>query len=236
MQANANDRFLNMQIFAKLLKYLCKICTVRLIGHLAIVDLGDASQNWYRDFFRLAGFSRCCCQSAARSAVQLEDWNCLVLKPPDLESLSVDKRVESWLAEGRCTQALLDSVASGEAAEVERRYFRDLVAELKNRRYSQRRTLYTELIASVQTRSHRPRQDSNRQDSKGKLTAPRKRALQPGTRIISLKRHRSSQQAVLGSMKWSVFRVGKEQGWSGKRQKEDFWRTRKTHNRQHCLL
>ncbi len=231
MQANANNRFLNMQIFAELLRFLCKICIGRLIGHLAIVDIGDASQNWYRDFFRLAGFSRCCCQSPAGSAVQLEDWNCLVLKPPDWESLSVDKRVEIWLAEGRCTQALLDSVASGEAAEGERRYFRDLVAELKNRRNARSRQLYTELIASVQTRSHR-----HRQDSKGKLTAPRKKALQPGTRIVSLKRHRSSQQAVLGSMKWSVFSLGKEQGWSGKRQKEDFWLTRKAHSRQHCLL
>lgn len=136
MQANSGHRFLNMQIFAGLLGCVRKICIGRLIGHLAIVEIEDVSQHWYRDFFRLAGFHRCRCQSSAGSTLQPETRNCLSSSELlDIESSTVNETVRIWLAEGRCTSALLDSVASGEAAEVERKYFHDLRAELQDEKH-----------------------------------------------------------------------------------------------------
>ena len=49
---------------------------------------------------------------------------------------NVYKLFKTWLAHGRCTSALLDSVASGKAADVERKYFHDLLAEAGNARHS----------------------------------------------------------------------------------------------------
>ena len=49
---------------------------------------------------------------------------------------NVYEQFKTWLAQGRCTSALLDSVASGKAADVERKYFHDLLAEAGNARHS----------------------------------------------------------------------------------------------------
>lgn len=130
MQANSNNHFLNLQIFAGLLKCIHKICMERFIGHLAIVDIEDVRQLWFRDFFRLAGFRRCHCQTSDGDALQLETWNCLALRESlDPESSIAFDKFKVWLAEGRCTEALLLSIASGKAAEVERKHFHDLLAE-----------------------------------------------------------------------------------------------------------
>ena len=139
MQADTNDHFSNMQIFAMLLSCIRKICAERYIGHLAMVEIEGESHDWYRDFFRLAGFSPCRCQSSAGSALQLETWNCLALikEPLDQGFPAMYERIDTWLAEGRCTRSLLDSVASGQAAEVEHRYFHDLLAEIGGRGPSQ---------------------------------------------------------------------------------------------------
>ena len=139
MQADTNDRFSNMQIFAMLLSCIRKICAERYIGHLAMLDIEGESHDWYRHFFRLAGFSRCRCQSSAGSALQLETRNCLALikEPLDQGFPVMYERIGTWLAEGRCTRSLLDSVASGQAAEVEHRYFHDFLAEIGDRGPSQ---------------------------------------------------------------------------------------------------
>ena len=49
---------------------------------------------------------------------------------------NVYERFKTWLAQGRCTSALLDSVASGKAADVEQKYFHDLLAEAGNASHS----------------------------------------------------------------------------------------------------
>ncbi|KAM0798988.1 hypothetical protein BDR22DRAFT_348043 [Usnea florida] len=45
---------------------------------------------------------------------------------------NVCKTFRTWLAEGRCSSGLLDSIASGEAAEVERKHFHKLLTEAIN--------------------------------------------------------------------------------------------------------
>lgn len=154
MQANTNDRFVNIQIFAGLLRCIRRICNERLIGHLAIVDIEDASQSWYRYFFKLAGFSHCHCQDSAGSTLQLENRVCLAWRESSQQDISTAyEMVRIWLAEGRCKSSLLDSVASGEAAEVERKYFHDLLAEMWEEKPSQREQAHTEHTARGQMHS-----------------------------------------------------------------------------------
>ena len=103
-----------------------------------MVEIEGVSQGWYRDFFRLAGFSPCQCQSSASTAPQLEPRNCLALRDSlEQDSSAVYERFRAWLAEGRCTRSLLDSVASGQAAEVEHKHFHDLLADMGEERPSQ---------------------------------------------------------------------------------------------------
>lgn len=230
MQANTNDRFLNMQIFAGLLRCVSKICIERLIGHLVIVDIEDVSQKWYHDFFRLAGFYRCCCQSSAGSTLELEARNCLASRQsPDRNFSIVYERLRTWLAEGRCTAALLDSVASGEAVEVERRYFHDLLAELGKERRSQSAQMRGEFIARDQTRSQRPWQKSV-----GRPVAPRSEALKPGTKTFSSRKHWCSQDTVVKSVGGPALGVREKRKRSQNTQQEGFRRTRKAHKLYRC--
>ena len=214
MQANTNDRFLNMRIFAELLRCIREICAERLIGHLAMVDLGDESQSWFRDFFRLAGFRRCRCQGPARGAPQPEPRNCLASKGSlERDCSTACERLGAWLAQGRCTRALFESVASGEAADVERRYFRDLLAELKDEKekgdgkVSHRVGARTGVTARM--RRHRSWPNVVR-----RLAGPR-RAGKPEAGFSSLRKARFSQDTGIKSMRESACRVVKKRKWSG---------------------
>ncbi|CAD6567228.1 MAG: hypothetical protein ASARMPRED_000553 [Alectoria sarmentosa] len=203
MQANTNDRFVNIQIFAGLLRCIRRICNERLIGHLTIVDIEDTSQSWYRYFFKLAGFSQCHCQDSAGSTLQLENRVCLAWRESSQQDISTAyKMVRIWLAEGRCTSSLLDSVASGEAAEVERKYFRDLLAEMWEEKPSQREQAHTERIARGQMYSHRPWQEPVTMS-----TAPRRKAKKPGSESLSLRKHWFSQDVAVKSMGSSALRA-----------------------------
>ena len=113
--------------------------------------------------------------------------------------------VRIWLVEGRCTKPLLDSAASGEAAEVEHRYFHDLIAVSGNGKFSQSEQSRTEIIARDRTRSQRPWQKSVRRSA-----APRRKALEPGTEFMSSRRHWSNQEAVVKSIGGSAARVRKK--------------------------
>lgn len=206
MQANTNDRFHNVQIFAGLLRCIRKICNERLIGHLTIVDIKDVSQSWYRDFFTRAGFHHCRCQSSAGSTRQLETRNCLALTASlDQGFSTVYETFSIWFAKGRCTRALLDPAASSEAAEVERRYFRDLLAVFENEKISQSAQGHTEIVARDRTRSQSPSQMSVRRSA-----APSRKALKPGTNFTSLRKHWSNQDAVDKSIGAPASRVRKK--------------------------
>lgn len=232
MQANTNDRFVNIQIFAGLLRCIRRICTERLIGHLAIVDIEDTSQSWYRYFFKLAGFSHCHCQDSAGSTLQLENRDCLAWRESSQEDFSTAyKMVRIWLAEGRCTRALLDSVASGEAAEVERKYFHDLLAGIWKEKPSQRGQAHTEHTARGQMHSHRSWQESVRMS-----TAPRRIAMKPGSELLSLRKHWFSQDVVVKSMGSPALRAMQKCKRIHKAQKEDLWRARQPHVRQRWQL
>ena len=174
MQADTPQGFLNIEIFAGLLHCIRGICAEKRISHLTMSDVEDVSQ-WYRDFFRLAGFHRCRCPSpSAGSSIQQRsdrNQNCLSFHFSTSSYSSSSRRVledeeaslrrasgtirawlakgrhpsalddgeaifnnvyqqfKTWLAQGRCTSALLDLVASGKAADVERKYFHDLLTE-----------------------------------------------------------------------------------------------------------
>ncbi len=206
MQAKTNERFHNLQIFAGLLRCIRKICIERLIGHLAIVDIGDVSQNWYHDFFRLAGFHPCHCQNSTGSALQPEPRNCLALTESlDQEFSTVHEIVRIWLAEGRCTRTLLDPAASGEAVEVEHRYFQDLIAVFGNGEISQSAQEHTEIVARDRTRSQRPWQKFEKRSA-----APRRKAWEPGTESRSSRKHSSNKEAVVKSIGGSASRVRKK--------------------------
>lgn len=231
MQANSKDRLLNMQIFAGLLRRVRKICVERFIGHLAIVDIEDASQSWYRDFFRLAGFSRCRCHSSDGSALQREAWNCVSLRGwLENNFPNVYDTVRIWLEEGRCTRALLDSVASGDAAEVERRFFHDLIAELENEKKSRSAEARMILTSRNRTRSQRPWLDSTRESA-----APGRKALKHGKGFFSLSKHESSQKVLVKSTEDSVLRVREKRKRSQTTEKEDLWRARKAQKHQSRL-
>ena len=210
MQANTKDRLLNIQIFAELLRRIRGICAQRFIEHLAIFDMNDGSQDWYRDFFRLAGFSRCRCRVPAGIPLQLESWNCFASREPlEWKFLTVYEKVKIWLAEGRCTKALLDSVASGEAVEVERRYFQKLLAQLENERLSELTRMRTELTGKYQLRGQKAGRDCPRT-----LAVSKRRCSKPRTEVVSLRKHRYSQRTVMKGMGGSVFVVVKEHWWS----------------------
>ena len=206
MQAKTNDRFHNVQIFAGLLRCIRKICVERLIGHLTIVDIKDVSQSWYRDFFKLAGFQHCRCQSSAGSTLQLETRNCIALTGSlDQGFSTVYETVSIWLAEGRCTRALLDSAASGEAAEVERRYFHDLLAVFGNEKNLQSAQGHVEVVARDRTHGQRPSKMSVRRSA-----TSRRNALEPWTSFKSSRKHWSNQDAVDKSIGGPASRVRKK--------------------------
>ena len=223
MQANTNERFLNMQIFAELLRCIRETCIDRFIGHLAMVDISEVSQRWYRDFFRLAGFSRCHCQCFPSDALQLVNRVCLASrKPMNQNSPAVYEKMRTWLAEGRCTEALLDSVASGEAVEVERKYFHDLLAELQNKNLSQSARMNTNQAAMDQIPSQRPWQESVK-----RLTAPRRKALGVRTGVMFLRKYWPSQDAVVKSTGGPASRLMEKSNWTRKAKEEGLWHTRK---------
>ena len=223
MQASTDDRFLNMQIFAELLRCIRETCIDRFIGHLAMMDIGDASQSWYRDFFRLAGFKRCRCQCFPSGALQLVNRVCLVSRRSlDQNFPAVYGRMRNWLAEGRCTEALLDSVASGEAAEVERRYFHDLLAELQNEKVSRSGRMHTNQAAIDQMPSQRTWQESVR-----RLTASRRKALKVRTGVMLLRKYWPSQDAVVKSTGGPACRLMEKRKWLGKAKEDRLWLTRK---------
>ena len=206
MQADTNDRFLNVQIFAGLLSRIRRICIERLINHLTIVEIEDLSQTWYRDFFRLAGFYRCRCQSSAGSTLQLEARNCLA----STETLarhfaSVYETVSMWLAQGRCTRALLASVASGAAVGMELGRFHDLLAELENEEHYEGAQARSAFRARDRSRSQRSWQDCVKRSAE-----QRRKVLRPGSKVSSLKKNWSSQDSVVRSIEGSDFRVRKK--------------------------
>ena len=232
MQADTNDRLLNIQIFAELLRRIRKICAQRFIEHLAIFDIDDGPQNWYRDFFRLAGFSRCRCRMPAGIPLQLESWNCLASREPlEWKFLTVYEKVRNWLAEGRCTKALLDSVASGEAVEVERRHFQNLLAQLENERLSEFSRLGTEFTRKNQLRSQKAGRDCVR------ISAVSKRScLKPRAEVVFLGKHWYSQRTVMKGMGGLVFGVVKKRWSSRNTRSKDLWHTRRFYDRPAWVL
>lgn len=223
MQANTRDRALNMQVFAGLLRCIRKICNERFIGHIAIVGIQDVSQIWYSDFFRLAGFHPCHCQSSAGSTPKLETRICLASRESPAESFpTVYEMFRIWLAEGRCTKALLDSIASGEGAEVEHRYFHDLLTEFENETHSQSAQANTKFTARDQTHSQMPWQESMRTSA-----APKRKVLKPRSRALSLRKQYSSQDVVVKNMDRSVFRARKKRKRGKNILREGFWRGRR---------
>ena len=217
-----------MQIFAGLLRCIRNICMERFIEHLAIVDIADGSQNWYRDFFRLAGFRQCRCQRSGSSTLQLETQICLSLRRWPAEDFpTVYETVRVWLAEGRCTRALLDSVAFGEAAEVERRYFHDLLAELLNGKDVQSAQGHTERKIWDQTQSHRSRRESKRTWS-----TPRRKVSKPGNEVFLLRKHCSTQNGVVKSIGGSSFKARRTRKRSEKAHRQSPFCARPT-NIQH---
>lgn len=194
----------------------------RFIEHLAIIDIEDTAQDWYRDFFRLAGFSRCNCQALADSTLRLANWNCLASRKSPFEDFStVYEKVKIWLAEGRCTRALLDSVASGEAAEVERKYFHDLLAEIREEKQAQRGRAHKERTTRGQTHGQRAWRGTGRTSK-----APTKLIVKPGSEVLSSKSHWSGQNMVVKSTSGAAFKGTKKHKRGRKSQKEGFWRAR----------
>ena len=228
MQANAGNRFRNMQIFLKLLECIGEICNERLIGHIAFLDIKHPSQNWYRDFFRLAGFVPCRCQSSASIAQQFGTWSCLVSRNTLAEKfLAVYERTEDWFAEGRCTKTLIDSVASGEASEVERRYFKDLLAELGIEEHPQSAATIIHTEAIVEDTSWSASQSCQ---SALEMSPVKKRALQPVSKVVPSIKHPSAQHPVLQNGSGSPYQVSRKHKRNQKTQTGGCWRTRKGKN------
>ena len=218
MQADTKNRFANMQIFAMLLSCIRKICVERFIWHLAMVDLEGVSQGWYGDFFRLAGFSPCRCQISAGSELRVEPRNCLALMRESLDRgfSAVYERIEAWLAEGRCTRSLLDSVASGQAAEVEQRYFHDLLAEIGDERSSQSVRMGAKSTVRDTFRTRRPRLKSMQ-----KLPATKTKAQQHQIGAVVLTKQWPSRETIEKGMAASAYKVGRKrkQSWKAKRKR-----------------
>ena len=154
MHADTDQGFLNMEIFAGLLRCIREICTERLISHLTMGNNEDVSQTWYRDFFRLAGFHHCQCpSSSAGSSIQQhldENQICLssisssssssfsssrMLDEEETATRNVPGTFKPCIAEGRRKGALLDSVASGKAVEVKRKKSHSSLAALGKGRH-----------------------------------------------------------------------------------------------------
>ena len=213
MQADTNNRFVNMQIFAMLLSCIRKICAERLIGHLAMVDIEGVSHDWYGDFFRLAGFSRCRCHGSASSALQLGPRNCLALREPlDRGFSAVYERIGTWLAEGRCTRNLLDSVASGEAAEMEHKYFHDLLAEIGDEKPSQGILMRSKSTFRDTIRTRRPRPKSVKKLAAAKTKAQQQHQVE----TVRPTEQRPSPETMEKSMAASAYKVVKKRKQSGK--------------------
>ena len=202
-----------MQIFAMLLSCIRKICAERFIGHLAMVDIEGVSHDWYRAFFRLAGFCRCRCQSSADSALQLEPRNCLTLMRESLDQRfsAVYERIGAWLAEGRCTRSLLNSVASGQAAEVEHKYFHDLLAELGGQRPSQGVLMCPKSTVRDTMRTPRPWPKSVQ-----KLAATKTKAQKHQIEAVMLTKQWTSREMTEKSGAASAYRVVKKRKQCGK--------------------
>ena len=212
MQADTNNRFVNMQIFAMLLSCIRKICAERFIGHLAMVDTEGVSQGWYGDFFRLAGFSRCRCQSLTSSALQLEPRNCLALRESLDQGFSATyERIGAWLAEGRCTRSLLDSVESGQAAEVERKYFHNLLAEIGDEGPLQGLLIRPKSAVRDTMRTLRPRQKPVQ-----KLAATKTKAQQHQIEAVMPKKQWPSREMTGKRSAASAYKVVKGRKQSGK--------------------
>lgn len=226
MQANTNNRFANMQIFAMLLSCIRNICAERYIGHLAMVNIEGESHDWYHDFFRLAGFSPCRCQSSADSALQLEPRNCLALirESLDLGFSAVYEKIDTWLAEGRCTRSLLDSVASGQAAEVEHRYFHDLLAKIGGEEPSQGVLMRpkSKLRETKCTRSpwSKPVQ---------RLAVTKTKAQQHQIGAVMLTKQWPSRETMEKSMVTSAYKVMKKRKQGGKAKKKRVVGARERH-------
>ena len=153
MHADTDQGFLNIEIFAGLLRCICEICTERLISHLTMGNNEDVSQTWYRDFLRLAGFHHCqCLSSSAGSSIQEhldENQICLssissssssssssrILDEEEVSTRNVSETFEACIAEGRCRGALLDSVASDKAVKVKRKHSHNSLAALRKGRH-----------------------------------------------------------------------------------------------------
>ena len=206
MQANTKDRFLNMQIFSGLLGCVRKICIERFIEHVTVVDIEDTPQDWYRDFFRLAGFCRCRCRDSAGGTRQLQKRSCLVLRQsPDAEISAVYGMIRTWLAKGLYKRALLDSVASSEATEVKRRQSHDLLAEIENKKRPQSGQVPTKITASDRRCMEIPWQEPT-----GRSLAPKKKTFK------RLKQHWSCQSVLVKSIGTFGVRVSKKRKRSKK--------------------
>ena len=218
MQADTNNRSVNMQIFEMLLSCIRKICAERYIGHLAMVDIEGVPQGWYGDFFRLAGFSRCRCQSSAGSALQLEPRNCLALTRESLDQSfsAVYGRIGAWLAEDRSTRSLLDSVASGQAVEVEHKHFHDLLADVGEERPSSGVLMHPKSAVRGTMRTRRPWLKSVQ-----KLAATMTKAQPHQIEAVMLTKQWTSRETTEKSTAAPAHKVGKKrkQGGKGRRKR-----------------
>ena len=212
MQADTNNRFANIQIFAMLLSCVRKICAERYIGHLVMVEIEGVSQDWYGGFFRLAGFTRCRCQSSANSVLQLEPRNCLALMRESVDQgfSAVYERISSLLAEGRCTRSLLESIASGQGAEVEHKYFHDLLAEIGSERPSHSVLMCPKPTVRDPMRTRRPWPESVQ-----RLAATKTKALQHQIGAVTLTKQWPSRE-MEKSTAASAYKVVKKRRQSGK--------------------
>ena len=199
-----------MQIFAALLRCIRHICAERFIQHIAVVDIEHPSQDWFRDFFRLAGFRRCRC--GTDRSLELEPRRlCLRLR----KAPGGDETIRRCFAEGRCTRALLGSVAFGEAGEVERRCFRHLLAGFGEGKSGQSTQADTVCVGRDETRSPR----SGQEDEKTRVLA-RKKPVRLESEAFLSKRHRSSKHSGQRSKsEKGAIGVKKARGFSGLRKR-----------------
>lgn len=184
---------LNTEIFAGLLRCIRNICTERFIEHLTIVDIADGSQNWFRNFFGLAGFCHCHCQRSTSSILQLEPRICVTLRklPPE-DFQTVHKTIRVWLVKSKCTRALLNSVTFGKAAEVERSYFHNLLTEIENGNDARGTQAHTKCKVRAQRQSQRPERESKRTSK-----VLRRKVSKIGNEVFSSRKHRSSQRGIV---------------------------------------
>ena len=178
-----------------------------------MVDMGSSSsQNWYRDFFRLAGFHRCRCQCLA---LQVESRNCLSLrKSVRRESPTIYKKMDSWLAEDRCTESSLDAVATCQATQMERECFHDALKGLGKERRSGGKSVRTEPMNGDPMGGQSRTQESVRRSTGSKG------ASKPRTGAVSLRTQWSKKSEVVKSIGMPGSRVTKHRIRVGKSGKE----------------